>query len=154
MFYSKHTKKSAHGDSLPDIHNKHPRDQIPGDPVHTRGYLELPEFHFAKEYFDILVVEGQSSSQEREQDNTTAPDIGSGSLVLEASHDLGRSIMWTSTARFKLPSRWSKRGHTPVGDLEDRRVQRLDQDVLWFQVAVNDREAVRIVEPVDDLFEE
>ena len=147
-------KKNPYSDSLLDVHNKHPHDQIPGNPIHTGRYLELAKFNFSKKHFDILVVEWQSSSQEGKQDDTTAPDIGSSSLVLEAPHNLGRSIVRTTTARFQLPSGWSKRGHTPIGDLEGRGVQRLDQDVLGLQVTVDDRETVRIVESIDDLFKE
>lgn len=110
--------------------------------------------YFGEEGSHVLVVERESTGEESIEDYTTAPDVGCVASVLVAVDDLGAGVMRTTTASFELKGGWSEGGHSPVGEFYQGRVERMYEDIFGFEIAVDDRESVSIVETIDDLFEE
>lgn len=60
----------THCDASLWMHNQHPSDQIPGVRREIRRYTESAILDFLQEYPNVFVIEGESSSEERIQDDS------------------------------------------------------------------------------------
>ena len=143
----------AHGDSPGDVHDEHSGHEVLSLGVNPRRHLVLTRLDLAEQAAHVLVIERQPPGEEREEDDAAAPYVRRSALVLKPVHDLGARVVRAPAARLELRVRRRERGHTPVRDLDERRVERVDEDVLRLEVAMDDRERVRIVEAVHDLLE-
>jgi hypothetical protein len=51
-------------------------------------HIEFADLDFGEESPDILIVEGEAASQEGKEDNTTRPDVGRSTMVIETRYYL------------------------------------------------------------------
>nr|CAB3468141.1 unnamed protein product [Digitaria exilis] len=103
----------------------------------------------------VLVVEGESASREREEDNAAGPDVGLGAVVAAAQEDLGRDEHGRPADGVEqqrvTSGRVDQRGEPEIGDLDVARV--VDEDVVGLDVAVVHPEGVAVVERRHQLLE-
>lgn len=152
-------KQRRHGvfsyrDSSVYVNDQHASQEVPGQRIDIRGNLINAGFDFGEEGSHVFIVERESTGEESEEDYTTAPNVSCVSPVFHTVDDLGTGVVRTATTGFELERGRSEGGHSPIGELDQRRVERMYQYIFWLEIAVNDRESVGIVESVNDLFEE
>ena len=99
----------------------------------------------------MLIVKRQLSGDEREEDDANTPYICLGPFVSLASNDFGTGVVRGTTAGLELRERGLKGGHAPIGNLYQFIFDAMDEDVLWFEITMGNREGVAVRETVDDL---
>ena len=143
----------SYRNSSVDVNDKHPSQEVPGQRIDIWGDLILTGLDFGEEGSNILVIERESTGEEGIEDHTTAPYVSRVPLVFHTVHDFGARIMRTATTGFELESGRSESGHSPIGQFDQGRIERMYQYVFGLEVAVDDRKCMCVVESVDDLFE-
>lgn len=161
---------AAHGDALLGVDFEHAANEVLGVRRELGGHGELADLDFGEEMTNVLVVEGEATGEERKEDDTAGPNVGGRAVVVETllelvrsaqsprrgtetthSDNLGRSVVRRSTARLQQLSTALEGGHSKVGDLDV--LLAVEEEVLGFEIAMANVEAMTVVHSRDDLLE-
>ena len=96
-----------------------------------------------------LVIKRYLAAYQNVENNTETPDIDFGPGVLSCLEQLWSSKIKTTTEGFQETSGREEVAETKVDDFDITRLA--DQDVLDFQITVNDAVAMTVIQSAGDL---
>jgi len=77
----KRERGRTNGDSSHGVLVEHPEEKIPGGSLDLVGHFERSDLDLLEEDSDVVVVEGKSSREKSEEDDSARPDVGRSSVV-------------------------------------------------------------------------
>lgn len=142
----------ANGDSVDRVNLEHGPDE-PGSPRRdVSRNMKSARCDLLEKGGDVVIVKRQSTHQQHIEDYTAAPHINLGSRVQLSRNHLRSGIVGTATAGLQEIAIRHDIAQPEIGDLDV--LLAVDQQVLWFQVAVNDLVSVAVFDGADDLLKE
>lgn len=105
-----------------------------------------------EERLDVVVFERQPAAEHDIEDNPATPDVDLGPRIESAADDLRRGVVRAAAARLQEVAVLDLIREAEVGDLDVEVV--VEENVLGLEVAVDDLEAVGVLDAGDELLEE
>mmetsp|Transcript_17302 Transcript_17302/g.33937 ORF Transcript_17302/g.33937 Transcript_17302/m.33937 type:complete len:364 (-) Transcript_17302:207-1298(-) len=147
--------------AVPRIDSKHSSQERLAGVRHVGGgrgvfaALDLPE-----EDDRVLIIEGKSPTYQRVKDHTERPDVHQKAAVFNARYDLGCCVVGGAATCLELFKKYVLRGVDELYRVGEREVRNLDvvlsidEQVLWFEIPVDDIVVVAVLDPAENLKEQ
>lgn len=141
-----------HGGPLEGVRVQDDLEQVLAVERDPLGRDLLPAQDLFVEQFGVRVFEGQLAANHREQDHPATPDVCAQPLLGLARHHFGGRLTRTPAGGLQELVRLVRVAQPEVDYFDV--VLLVEQEILGFEVAVHDADAVDLLDALEDLLQE